>query len=207
MIDWIKTYKLYVIIGIVIIFAAIYFLFKPGELQGNLLEEEDWFVGEEIIETSESITEEVVETVVIVDVKGAVNRPGVYEAETDERVIDMINKAGGLNDSADEAKINFAIRVEDEMVIYVPEIGESLDEGDGFILASGESSQKDGKVNINSADEAELQTLPGIGPSKAKAIIDFRDKNGPFKAIEDLKLISGIGDKSYEKLQEFIKVK
>ncbi|KQL20587.1 helix-hairpin-helix domain-containing protein [Cytobacillus solani] len=206
MIEWIKTNKLVVLGGIFIILAGAYFLLEPASEESNVLDnEEEWLTSERTV--NENIVEHEEEVIVIVDVKGAVNNPGVYEAENEDRVIDMINMAGGLKESADEAKINFATRVEDEMVIYVPEIGEEMEQEGGMMTVMGGTDQKDGKVNINTADDTELQTLTGIGPAKAAAIIDYREKNGPFKVIEDLKLISGIGEKSFEKLKEQIKVK
>ncbi|MGN7399720.1 helix-hairpin-helix domain-containing protein [Cytobacillus praedii] len=207
MIEWIKANKLAALGGISIILASAYFFLEPASEESNVLDqEEEWVMNEDITNTNTDDAAE--EGVVIVDVKGAVNKPGVYEAEAEDRVIDVVNKAGGLKESADETKINFAIRVEDEMVIYVPEIGEEVgQELESGTTAMGGADQKDGKVNINTAEEAELQTLTGIGPAKAAAIIDYREKNGPFQAIEDLKLISGIGEKSFEKLKEQIKVK
>lgn len=207
MIEWIKANKYFAIGGIIVILAGAYFFLEPASEDNNVFDkEEEWLTNEGTV--NEEIEEdEEQKVIVLVDVKGAVNKPGVYEAEGEDRVIDMINKAGGLKESADEEKINFAIRVEDEMVIYVPEIGEELEQKNGITTAIGGTDQKDGKVNINTADDTELQTLTGIGPAKAAAIIDHREKNGPFKAIEDLKLISGIGEKSFEKLKEQIKVK
>lgn len=144
----------------------------------------------------------------LVDVKGAVKNPGVYEVTLDERVIDVIDKAGGLKEGADETKINFAGRVTDEMVLYVPLIGE---EGENMIVSAGpgftSTSQGDGKININKATSDELQNLPGIGPSKAEAIIVYREERGLFQTIEDLKLVTGIGDKTFERLQDQIIVK
>ena len=208
MIDWLKANKLYVAGGIIIGIVFIYFLIDPLEDQSNMFEDgEEWLDDEENVLKGNVEDEAEVVMKVIVDVKGAVRKPGVYEAESDERVIDMINKAGGLTETADEAKINFAIRVEDEMVIYVPEVGEEMEQVEGTVTAASSTEQADGKININTADESQLQTLPGIGPAKAAAIIEFRDKSGPFKAIEDLKMISGIGEKSFEKLQDSIKVK
>ncbi len=144
----------------------------------------------------------------LVDVKGAVENPGVYEVMLDERVIDVIEKAGGLKEGADETKINFAGRLTDEMVLYIPLIGE---EGGNMIVSAGSSSsstsQGDDKININKATSDELQNLPGIGPSKAEAIIAYREDSGFFQTIDDLKLVTGIGDKTFEKLQDLITVK
>lgn len=207
MIEWIKANKYFAIGGIIVILAGAYFFLEPASEDNNVFDkEEEWLTSEGTV--NEEIEEdEEQEVIVLVDVKGAVNKPGVYEAEGEDRVIDMINKAGGLKESADEEKINFAIRVEDEMVIYVPERGEETEQEGEIMMVMGGTDQKDGKININTADDTELQTLTGIGPAKAAAIIDHREKNGPFKAIEDLKLISGIGEKSFEKLKEQIKVK
>ncbi|MFO1443390.1 helix-hairpin-helix domain-containing protein [Bacillus sp. Bva_UNVM-123] len=187
---------------------SIYFLLKSDE-EHNVLENDYALLSNgQLLSNEEADSIEMEEEIIIVDVKGAVLNPGVYEAAANDRVIDMITKAGGLNEHADESRINFAIRVEDEMVIYVPIIGEEGADGSDFVFEGTASKGKnDGKVNLNTANETELQTLPGIGPAKAAMIIEYREKNGPFKAIEDLKLISGIGDKTFEKLQSSIKVK
>ncbi|MBU8879461.1 helix-hairpin-helix domain-containing protein [Bacillus sp. FJAT-29790] len=209
MIDWIKSNKAYISGGIVIIFAVIYFIFEPMENESSVIKNDEEWLGIEEQNLNENAEMKAVAESVIVDVKGAVNKPGVYKAGTDERVIDMINKAGGLTEKADEAKINFAMRVEDEMVVYVPAQGEVLEESGSILQGAVPASQggSDGKVNLNTANETELQTLPGIGPAKAAAIIEFREMNGPFKVIEDIKSISGIGNKTFEKLQNSIKVK
>jgi len=155
----------------------------------------------------EDENEEMEEIVNKVDVKGAVKVPGLYVANADDRVLDLIEKAGGLTQDADANGVNFALRVEDQMVIYVPKIGEEEmpNKNDGVSQTLGGQTSS-GKVNINRADETELQTLTGIGPSKAEAIIQYRTENGPFKTIEDLKNISGIGEKTFEKLKDDITI-
>lgn len=160
---------------------------------------------------------------VIVDIKGAVKYPGVYELTVNDRVIDAINQAGGYTKNADSSSINHAQKLQDEMVIYVPKKGEDVSEKLQAIQnqpttissstttsstsSSGTSSSASAKVNINTANETELTTLSGIGPSKAKAIISYREENGPFKTIEDIKNVSGIGEKTFEKLKDSITVK
>lgn len=154
---------------------------------------------------------------VIVDVKGAVKYPGVYELTVNDRVIDAINQAGGYTKNADSSTINHAQKLQDEMVIYVPKKGEDVSEKLQAIQSQpttisstssgGTSSSESLKVNINTANETELTTLSGIGPSKAKAIISYREENGPFKTIEDIKNVSGIGEKTFEKLKDSITVK
>lgn len=207
--EWIKANKLYVAGALLIAVVSTYFFLKQEENPQSFINQEQLFFNEENVTPVESEEIEIIEETMIVDVKGAVQFPGVYEAKANERVIDLINKAGGLAEQADESKLNFAIRVEDEMVIYVPEIGEeSIEYGEMGMSSTSVSKEKnDGKINLNTASEAELQTLPGIGPAKAAAIIEHRNNNGPFKTIEDIKSISGIGEKTFEKLSNSIKVK
>lgn len=123
----------------------------------------------------------------MVDIKGAVEKPGVYDILPEERVVDLIKKAGGLTDKADSSAVNFAMKISDEMAIYIPEKGE---EGKNPVLSTGGTGDAGGldqKVNLNSASASEMETLPGIGPSKSAAIIEFWETNGGFKTIEDLK--------------------
>lgn len=166
-------------------------------------------IGEEIrpLVTQQKQTEEAVITekpmIIMVDVKGAVRRPGVYVAKEGERVIDLINKAGGFTSEADQNQVNLSQHVADEMVIFVPKIGEV-----GGNLQNGTTAVQESKlINLNKATEVELQTLPGIGPSKALAIIEYREMNNGFQTIDDLKEISGIGEKTFEKLESLITVK
>ncbi|MFC7684611.1 helix-hairpin-helix domain-containing protein [Ureibacillus sp. GCM10028918] len=159
---------------------------------------------------SESIDEPIVEKIMI-DVKGAVQSPGVYELTTEDRVIDAIERAGGYTEEAQSLAVNHAQKLQDEMVIYIPKTGEEIEQNpvSGQITSSPASTtnpQTD-KVDLNSADEATLTTLPGIGASKAQAIIAYREESGPYQTIEDLKNVTGIGDKTFEKLKEFIVAK
>ncbi len=172
--------------------------------------------------------EEPKESKVLVDVKGEVNTPGVYELTNNNTVMDAINKAGGLTKQSDTSNINLSKKLEDEMVIIVyskSEIKEMNEEekiecppcNNACITEEDEKAKLDsnknetsnvpaGKVNINTADSETLQTLDGIGEAKAKAIIEYRNKNGDFKNIEDIKNVSGIGDSVYEKIKENITV-
>ena len=140
---------------------------------------------------------------IMVDVKGQVNKPGVYELPSESRVLDAIQAADGLLDSADDRAINLAMILQDEMSIYVPEMGE---EGAMPIQATASNAEASGKVNINRADEAELTSLPGIGPAKAEAIISYRTEAGSFQSIEDLTKVTGIGEKTFEQLKDSITV-
>lgn len=148
---------------------------------------------------------------IVVDVKGAVEHPGVYPFTTEDRIIDAISAAGGYTSEADTRFINHAQKLTDELVIYVPKKGEEIEQTPTITAttpSTTQSSQSESDIiNINTATEAELTTLPGIGPSKAAAILAYREENGQFKTIEDLKNVSGIGDKTFERLQPLISVK
>ena len=145
---------------------------------------------------------------VLVDVKGQVKFPGVYELTAEDRVIDAIHLAGGYTDLAETKLINHAQRLQDEMVIYIPQKGEEIDvDTIGIVLTTGNSSGNGGKININKADETQLQALPGVGPAKAQAIIAYRTEVGKFQTIDDLKKVSGIGEKSFERLKDLIEAK
>ena len=145
---------------------------------------------------------------VIVDVKGAVKYPGVYELTDADRVVDAITLAGGYMDGADATLINHAQKLQDEMVIYIPLQGEEPAIAIQQFSGSTSSTQADsGKININVADETQLTTLPGIGPAKAKASIAHREEQGKFQSIEGLKDVTGIGDKTFEQLKDLIDIK
>ena len=142
------------------------------------------------------------ETVIFVDIKGAVKNPGVYQMKVGDRVKDALDAAGGLTDEADSQKVNLAKRLEDQMVIVVPKVGEEAEE-----IPAGETRKeatKEGKVNINTATVEELKTLKGVGEKKAEAIIEYRKKNGSFQTKEDLMKVRGIGKKLFESFQERI---
>lgn len=145
---------------------------------------------------------------VIVDVKGAVKYPGVYELTDADRVVDAITLAGGYTDGANATLINHAQKLQDEMVIYIPLQGEEPALAIQQFSGGTSSNQADAsKVNINVADETQLTTLPGIGPAKAKAIIAHRAEQGKFQSIEGLKDVTGIGDKTFEQLKDLIDIK
>lgn len=198
--EWIKENKIFVIAGIA---ALLFFLYSSFDEGDELTEENAVAMVTELEPEKEAEVEEK-EIIMMAEIKGAVVHPGVYEVKEGGRVIDLIEVAGGLEKEADAAAINFAMYVQDEMSIYVPRIGEEVPSSLP-IQNAGEAAK--GKLDLNTAQSADLQTLPGIGPAKAEAIIEYRETNGPFKAIEDLKEISGIGEKTFEKLKDLISVK
>ena len=161
-----------------------------------------------------------------VDIKGEVNVPGIYSLTSDSRVIDVIEKAGGLTEQADTSVINLSKKINDEMVIIIyseQEVREFEKTKEKEKQVEEKCIQKDdnslkndaciitntvptGKVNINTASKEELMTLNGIGEAKANDIIKYRETNGNFETIEDIKKIEGIGDSIFAKIQEDITV-
>ncbi|PMC39696.1 competence protein ComE [Bacillus sp. UMB0899] len=159
------------------------------------------------IQEEEPVKTEEDRPLIMIDVKGAVQQPGVYEMPEDARVFEVIQKAGGLSENANELAVNLASSIQDGMVVYIPLKGETNENPfNSQSVVNNEGSARR-KVNINSATSEELQTLTGIGPSKAEAIIAYREEQGSFTKIEDLLEVNGIGEKSFEKLSEEITVK
>ena len=143
-----------------------------------------------------------------VDIKGEVLRPGVYEFSCESRMQEVIKKAGGFTEEADETKINLAQKITDQMQMIVPNVN-SKQEG-GVTEGNSEkgnssnmilSNAKQGKVNINTATLEELQTIKGIGKKKAEAILQYRKEHGPFRTKEDLLEVKGIGKKALEAIE------
>ncbi len=137
-----------------------------------------------------------------IDLKGEIKRPGVYQVSENDRVEDVIQLAGGFTNKADKQMINLAERVYDEMVIYVPSTDENLEKTQQ-VLDTGSDDQK---IKVNIASVEEMQTIPGIGEVKANAIVEYRDTYGRFEKLEDLTKVSGIGDKTVEKLEEYVRI-
>ena len=148
---------------------------------------------------------------VTVDVKGAVTKPGVYTLKASSRVTDAIKAAGGMTENADAKSVNLAASLSDEEVIYVASKDENVSvvgQSDSGAASDkgGKTSQKDGKINLNTATSEELQTISGIGAKRAEDIIAYRESHGGFQSVDDLKNVSGIGDKTLEKIRESIYV-
>ena len=144
---------------------------------------------------------------------GEVNNPGIYELVDGSRIQDAIIAAGGENSEADLNKVNLAYELEDGQKINIPSIFDEEtayiynDSGQNVIVDDESITSNKKKVNINKASLEELQKINGVGPSLAEKIITYREENGKFKNIEDLKNVSGIGEKKYEALKEYITIK
>ena len=211
------------IIGSMIIMAFLYYIYTKEE--DSVISTEENMIGN-VEETEEIVEEE--EYKIIVHVSGAVNKEGIVELEENSRISDAINQAEGLKENADTKNINLAFKLEDGMKIYIPTIGEKVEENEQsqnmidetsqyITSASGEGQEEQTsrqselkesqKININTATQTELETLPGIGPSTSLKIVNYREENGKFKNIEDIKEVSGIGDAKYESIKDLICVK
>lgn len=135
--------------------------------------------------------------IIIIDVKGAVVREGVYEMKEGDRAKDAVEKAGGFLLEADVKKVNLAQIVQDQMILYVPNKNEQVQEVATF-------SKGEAKIQINAASKEQLEKITGIGSRKAESILKYREEHGPFQKIEDLLEIDGIGAKSLEKIKDQI---
>ena len=163
---------------------------------------------EQLIENNES--ENTKENIKIY-ITGEVQKEGVIELETGSRIADAIEKAGGLTDKANIKNVNLAYELQDGQKIYIPNKEEINVENPEVIDDSSDGvvndTEKEQTININKADLNELQNLPGVGESIAQAIIKYREENGKFKNVEDLKQVSGIGDSKYAMIKDNIKIK
>lgn len=210
----------FLIISSIIAFNIYHFVKEKPKEEKNVL-----VAKKEKKEASPSITE------YKVDIKGEINMPGIYTLKENSRIIDVITLAGGLTENANTSVINLSKKIVDEMVIIIysneqvqyfehtKEIEKAVQEkcnqpdenaikNDACINSTSESNNNtqtsNGKISINTATQEELMTLPGIGESKAKDIISYRETNGPFASIEDITKVSGIGENTFAQIKENI---
>lgn len=147
---------------------------------------------------------------IIVHITGEVKKEGVIHLNKGDRIIDAIKKAGGETKQADLSQVNLAYELQDGQKIYIPNKNEKIlkyivDENGNTNINSLNSKEEE-KVNINTANQSELDSLPGIGPATAQKIIEYRNQNGNFKKIEDLQNVKGIGQAKYEEIRNNIEV-
>ena len=155
------------------------------------------------------------EVALYVDIKGAIKHPGVYKIASNERVSTVIQRAGGLLEQADIQRVNLAQKLADQAVIYIPRVGEeTVGECVTFIeqpsattttaptSGATSTSTAEGKVNLNTASKDDLTKLTGIGPKKAEQILAYRQEHGAFKSIDEIKQVSGIGEKTFTSIKD-----
>ena len=210
----IKQYKLALVIALIGLVIAGFMMLQREQKQENniqqLMEQTSYSSSsttEKSKQRSESDQGDKNEGMVTVDVKGAVKTPGVYQLKSSSRVHDALLKAGGMTDEADLKSINQAQKLVDEAVVYVAKVGENVVDVTTNTSTSRATSQaKSGFVNLNTETEADFQTISGIGQKRAQDIIAYREANGKFKSVDDLKNVTGIGAKTLEKLKEYVTV-
>ena len=211
---------------VLFIFAIIYVISTKRNLEKNKYNDIEVVTNDMQDEQPKEMTEEI--TNYTIDIKGAIKNPGVYTIDSNSNVNDVIKLAGGLTKEADTSLINLAKKVTDEMVIIVYTKEEVKNsnlvntvikvvekecvcpniENDGCLnteIQDNITNKEDGKlININTATKEELLTISGIGESKANNIIKYRETNGKFNSIEDIKNVDGIGDNLYETIKIYI---
>lgn len=205
--EYIKNKKilLIIILGIILLISTILYYIK---------DESEELEDITLLSTTKQITTKT--EMIFVDIKGSVNKPGVYKFDINDRVIDAINKAGGLTKNANTDNINLSQKLTNEMVVYVYSDNE-IKKGNNKLTCNTlcenniievnncvENTNKD-LININTATLEELLTLPGIGESKAKNIIEYREEN-KFKNIEELMNVNGIGESLFEQIKNKITI-
>lgn len=218
------------VVAIIVVLIGCYYVYSKDN---DFISTEENIINEEKIndETDVKEKEEYSDTMIIVHVSGAVNQEGIVELNPNSRIDDAIDKAGGLREDAYIDKINLAYVLEDGMKIYIPNVNEKTqnqdlsntsDNADNYVTkesgvqtastddttkANSNNQSSNKKININKATESELESLPGIGPSTAQKIINYRNEKGKFNNIEDIKNVSGIGDSKYNNIKDLISIK
>lgn len=163
-----------------------------------------------IIEEDQEVDDNIIENKIVIHITGEVEEEGVIELEKGARISDAIEEAGGTTEKADLSNVNLAYSLSDGQKVKIPNINEKDEEiivveekaGDNIIIEGNKSKEE--KININKAAQTEIETLPGIGPSTALKIINYRNEHGKFKNIRDIKNVSGIGDSKFENIKEYI---
>ena len=185
----------------VVVVAALLFFWMGENDEKAQIKENDRPVSE-IVE-QQSVEETAIDDVkseIYVDISGCVYNPGVYKIKGGTRLFQVVEKAGGLTPEADTDSINQAEEVYDGQKILISSKGNS---GENQMSSAVQESQN-GKININTADSLKLQEIPGVGPTTAQKIIDYRQNYGKFKSKEDIVNVSGIGEKTYENIKDYI---
>lgn len=217
--------KIVVYITIISVIALI--IYEVAIKKENLIENITDINTIEISEENETKEEKVdITKKIMVYITGEVKNPGIYELEENSRIKDVIEEAGGLKETADITDINLATILQDEDKITIPTKDKTMEEKQNTeriqsnkqsktteksqnttsISTNTTGKNQNTKVNINTATQTELETLPGIGPSTASKIVSYRKENGKFKSIEEIKKVNGIGESKYKKIKELIKV-
>lgn len=192
-----RNYKeiLLALLTSIILVGFIFLFFKDNSSNKNI---NDYEIADNKSEKSLDTKETNVDKI-FVDIKGAVKNPGLYECNKEDRINDVIEKAGGLLGDSDTKTVNLSQKVKDQMMIFIPKKGENVE---NRTLANENSKV----ININNATKEELMKINGIGETKAKAIIKYREEKGSFSKKEDITKVRGIGKATFEKIKDEIDI-
>ena len=203
----------FIIIGIMLLF-IFYYLYTTFYQNSFSFENTATYSMDDILIPSSNETEisfeQLEDNEIIVYICGAVKENKVIALKEKSRIADAIDAVGGLTANADITHVNLAYILEDGEKVYIPQKGESIENEpivSNSMTSTTESSIPKSKININKVGQAELEGIPGIGPSTALKIIQYRKEHGNFSSIEDIKNVSGIGDGKYEKMKSYITTK
>lgn len=208
-----KNIIILIIISIIILCLILYYMHIKNEEEFISCNTE---IEENIINETNGEEKKNKNQEIIVHITGSVINQGIVKLEENSRVSDAIEAAGGTKEDADLSKINLAFVLEDGMKIYIPNYNDEQNNGENKIqetISQNSNGNKDQnqnsniKININTANQTELEKLPGVGVSTAKKIISYRNENGKFKKVEDIKNVKGIGTSKFEQIKEFIYIK
>ena len=200
--------RLIIILGLfIIICIAVYFFTKEEETE--IIQSTEQYIVSDTTDNVDSITDT---EEIIIHITGEILNPGIVTLPKGSRISDAIKESGGVTILADVSKLNLAFELKDGQKVYVPSIEDEEDieyiqddAGENVIVQDNISSNSS-VVNINLATQSELENLPGVGPSTAAKIIDYRNKNGDFKKIEDIMNVSGIGEAKFNSIKDYISV-
>jgi competence protein ComEA len=206
--------KFLALMGAVIIGLLSFLIFKDhipydkGDESVNLIDNIDMDDAPLLDSTLQEEQEKEEPDTIKVYIVGQVQHPGVLEVPIDCRLNEVVEMAGGFLPEADLMRVNLALKVQDEGMYIIPKIGEEYPEIEDIAKNSSVmgNQDKNQKININTADQTLLETLPRIGPTLAKNIIEYREQHGPFKKIEDIMNVPRIGEKTFQGLKDLITV-
>ena len=204
--------KIVIVIAVLIIMIGIIYQIKKSNEELKEISYQN-VIAQNVQETAEIIEEDTTEKEYIkIHITGQIKNSGIIELEVGSRISDAIEKAGGITEFANLDEVNLAYCLEDGQKLYIPSIEEKdveyITENNGEnIIQDTKVSSASKVININKADKEDLEKIPGVGPSMAEKIVNYREENGYFNSIEDLKNISGIGEKKFESMREYISVK
>lgn len=193
---------------VIVVVLIIFMCLVIGYYFINKTQKNDYSELETIAEEKEQEEEIIDEDKIVVHITGEVENEGIIELEKGARISDAIEKAGGTTEEANIADVNLAYSLKDGQKIKIPNINEEdeqiiKEEAGEDIIIEGDN-KKEEKININTANQTELETLSGIGPSTALKIINYKKEHGKFNNIEEIKNVPGIGESKFENIKEYI---